>query len=317
MDNQSNIKVALQENPLRIGVSTRALFDLEKEHKIFEDEGVVAYAEHQLTMENKPLELGSGFQVVKRILALNEEGSKPFVEVILLSRNSSDLSLRAFKSIKDNSLSIKNGSFTSGRPLAPYIKAWNIDLFLSNETTDVQLAVDSGIAAAKLSPSPIDREIMQDDRELRFAFDGDAVIFGPESDQIFENEGLDAFFAHEEEMAKDPMQEGPFGKFLKKLSKLRELHMNEKGISKVRLCLVTARNAPAHERVIRTFRAWGTPADEAHFVGKNQKAPFLKAMRAHIFFDDQKQHISAAERVVPSGHVPGPHSADKPVIPAG
>ena len=113
------------------------------------------------------------------------------------------------------------------------------------------------------------------------------------------------------------MQDGPFGKFLKKLSKLREAHLYEPGVSKVRIGIVTARNAPAHERVVHTLRAWGTPADEAHFVGPNSKAPLLDAMGAHIFFDDQEKHVLGAAAVVPSGHVPGPHSPDKPIIPAG
>jgi 5'-nucleotidase len=70
---------------------------------------------------------------------------------------------------------------------------------------------------------------------------------------------------------------------------------------------VTARNAPAHERVIRTLRAWGAPADEAHFVGTCEKASTLKAFGAHIFFDDQETHVLGASAVLPAGHVPGPN----------
>lgn len=109
------------------------------------------------------------------------------------------------------------------------------------------------------------------------------------------------------------MTVGPFGNFLKKLSKLRAIHMNEHGVSKVRIGIVTARNAPAHVRVVHTLRAWGSPADEAHFVGTNSKAPILQAMDAHIFFDDQEKHVLGAASVVPAGHVPGPHSPDEPV----
>jgi 5'-nucleotidase len=91
------------------------------------------------------------------------------------------------------------------------------------------------------------------------------------------------------------------------LSALRRIFLDTNNVSKVRLALVTARNAPAHERVIRTLRAWGTPADEAHFVGTREKAPILKAFGAHIFFDDQEKHVLGASAVVPAGHVPGPH----------
>jgi 5'-nucleotidase len=153
--------------------------------------------------------------------------------------------------------------------------------------------------------------------EVRIALDGDAVVFSPESDEIYKKQGLAAFLKNEQENATKAMERGPFGNFLNKLSLLRSIYMNEEGASRVRVAIVTARNAPAHERVIRTLRAWGTPADEAHFVGTRDKAPILKAFGAHIFFDDQEKHVVGASSVVPAGLVPGPHSPDKPVIPAG
>ncbi|WP_258581103.1 5'-nucleotidase [Mesorhizobium sp. AR02] len=139
----------------------------------------------------------------------------------------------------------------------------------------------------------------------------------PSLTPIYKEQGLDAFLAHETANASNPMARGPFGNFLHKLSALRRVFLSEGNVSKVRIALVTARNAPAHERVIRTLRAWGTPADEAHFVGSRDKAPILKALGAHIFFDDQEKHVLSAAAVVPSGHVPGPHDPATPVIPAG
>jgi len=306
----------LRSQPLRIGVSTRALFNLEEEHSVFVNDGVQAYAELQLARENTTIQKGTGFEVIERLLALNDAGNQPYVEVILMSRNSPDLSLRAFNSIEKYNLSIKTGSFTSGRSLGPFIPAWKIDLFLSNDATDVQAAILAGTAAAKLGVVPQERHEIRED-EVRIAFDGDSVVFSSESDEIFKKHGLQAFLEHERTNATKPMAGGPFGNFLKKLSILRNIYMKADGVSKVRVAIVTARNAPAHARVIHTLRAWGTPADEAHFVGDNEKAPLLKAFGAHIFFDDQEKHILGASLVVPAGHVPGPHSPDEPVIPAG
>lgn len=312
-----DIRNELVSSPLRIGISTRALFDLEEEHRVFEKEGVNAYVQLQLDREDVSLRTGAGFEVVNRLLKLNEDKNSPFVEVILLSRNSPDLSLRAFRSIQELGLDIKLGSFTSGRPLGPFVPSWGLDLFLSNEDSDVKAAVTADTAAARLVTPPDARKNEVSDDEVRIAFDGDAVVFSPESDLIYKERGLKAFFEHERENAKNPMQAGPFGKFLKKLSKLREAHLYSPGVSKVRIGIVTARNAPAHERVVHTLRAWGTPADEAHFVGANSKAPILDAMGAHIFFDDQEKHVLGAASVVPSGHVPGPHVPENPIIPAG
>ncbi|THF59599.1 5'-nucleotidase [Ollibium composti] len=304
-----------QTAPLRIGVSTRALFDLEEEHEIFLKKGVKAYAALQLERENNIIGKGCGFEVIDRLLKLNKP-NETFVEVMILSQNSPDLSLRAFNSIKEYKLNIKTGSFTSGRPLAPFIPAWGIDLFLSNEASDVQAAISAGAAAARLGVAPKERQELRDD-EVRIAFDGDAVVFSPESDEVYKNNGLSAFLRHEADNATKPMAGGPFGEFLKKLSVLRNVYMNDEGFSKVRIAIVTARNAPAHARVIHTLRAWGTPADEAHFVGVREKAPILKAFGAHIFFDDQEKHVLGASAVVPAGHVPGPHKPEAPVIPAG
>lgn len=305
----------LTQAPLRIGISTRALFNLEEEHSVFITDGVKAYATLQLERENVPIAKGSGFEVVERLLRLNKPDHPPFVEVILLSRNSPDLSLRAFNSIEKYGLQIRTGSFTSGRSLGPYVPAWNIDLFLSNEATDVQAAMAGGAAAARLGTAPESQPEISED-EVRIAFDGDAVVFSAESDEIYKRDGLTAFLAHERENATNPMAGGPFGNFLKKLSVLRGIYLNKDQVSKVRIAIVTARNAPAHARVVHTLREWGTPADEAHFVGKNSKAPLLKAFGAHIFFDDQEKHVLGASSVVPAGHVPGPHDPEKPVIPA-
>ncbi|MCX7322007.1 MAG: 5'-nucleotidase [Hyphomicrobiales bacterium] len=309
------LKERLRSHPLRIGVSTRALFDLEEEHRVFEAEGVHAYAQMQRDREDVIVQKGAGFEVIERLLKLNETGMKPYVQVVLLSKNSPDLSLRAFHSIEYYGLTVSTGSFTSGASLGPFIPAWEIDLFLSNDHADVQAAVNAKAAAARLGPVPTSWERATND-EVRIAFDGDAVVFSAESDEIYKQHGLDAFRKHEQENAQKPMQGGPFGEFLKKLSILREIYMRDDGVSKVRIGIVTARDSAAHARVVHTLRAWGTPADEAHFVGVWSKAPILKAFGAHIFFDDQEKHVLGAASVVPAGHVPGPHSPDDPIIPA-
>ena len=72
----------------------------------------------------------------------------------------------------------------------------------------------------------------------------------------------------------------------------------------IRTALVTARGAPAHERVIRTLRAWDIRLDESLFLGGMEKTEFLRAFGADVFFDDQSQHCERASPVVTAGHVP-------------
>lgn len=302
--------------PLVIGISTRALFDLEEEHAVFENEGVLAYSKLQRERENVALKPGAAFEVARRLMALNPSDGSKLVEIIVLSKNSPDLSLRAFNSFKHYGLPITRGSFTSGRSLAPFVPAWGVDLFLSNDAPDVRAAIAGRTAAARLACAPTQ---LPDgpSNEVRFAFDGDAVIFSEESDEIYKKYGLERFLQHETKNARVPMNRGPFGNFLVKLSRIRELYMRPDGISRVRIAIVTARNAPSHERVVNTLRAWGTPADEAHFVGAHEKGPILGATGAHIFFDDQEKHVLSASGIVAAGLVPGPHAPDDLIIPAG
>lgn len=305
----------LIKGPLVVGVSTRALFQLEDEHQVYEREGVEAYARLQREREDVPLQRGTAFEVVRRLLTLNDGRDNAPVDVILLSRNSPDLSLRAFNSAEHYGLRIVRGSFTSGRPVAPLISPWGVDLFLSNNEHDVKDASLAGAAAAKLWGVP-HQQAMEPDDEVRIALDGDAVIFSADSDRIYNEQGPAAFFEHERRNTLVPMDRGPFGNFLNKLARVREEVRRPDGTSRVRIAIVTARNAPAHARVIQTLRAWGTQADEVHLVGRHEKGPFLAAFGAHFFVDDQLKHVAGAAALVPAGLVPGPHDPLKPVIPA-
>jgi 5'-nucleotidase len=140
---------------------------------------------------------------------------------------------------------------------------------------------------------------------VHIALDGDAVTFGGESEAIFREQGLGAFERHERRSARTPLTRGPFGgALLHKLIELRRQCERSDGTSRVRITMVTARAAPADERVIRTLRCWRALFDEAHFVGHRAKAPFLAACGAHIFFDDRKAHVEAASRLVAAGQVP-------------
>lgn len=286
---------------LVIGISSRALFNLDAEHIIFEQGGLEAYAKHQLEHEDTPLAPGSGFALAKAILNLNTlEPANRKTEVVVMSRNSAETSLRIFNSIEKHGLDITRAALTGGDSIAPYLDAYGVDLFLSADHADVQAAIDAGIAAARIYSVPDQHEAVPD--QIRIAFDGDAVLFSDESEQIYQQQGLDAFLHHERENARKPMGEGPFAKLLKTLSYLQfDVSLPQ---SPIRTALITARNGPAHERVIRTLRAWNVRVDEAHFLGGAPKAPILKAFRPHIFFDDQDIHLKDAAKSMPVAQVP-------------
>jgi len=292
------------QNYLVVAISSRALFDLEKENKIYEEEGLQKYSEYQIEYENDILQPGTGFQLVKALLRINSlVSAKRKTEIIIMSRNSADTSLRIFNSIEHYDLGITRAALVGGASIAPYLNAFSTDLFLSANESDVQEAINTGIAAGIIYTHPefpIDpyKEIDQ----IKIAFDGDAVLFSDESERIYQEQGLEAFLEHEKLNARKPLPEGPFAKLLKTLSFLQKEFPNDE--VPIRTALVTSRNAPAHERVIRTLREWDVRIDEAFFLGGVEKSEVLKAFGAHIFFDDQPVHVDPASKFIPAARAP-------------
>lgn len=286
---------------LVIGISSRALFDLHEENAIYETEGLKAYANYQIEHENDVLKPGSGFPLVKALLNLNTIGKQRLVEVIIMSRNSADTSLRVFNSIRHYGLDITRAALGGGSDLSPYLNAFHVDLFLSADASDVEAAINANVAAGQIYTDVVAMEHHNID-QIRIAFDGDAVLFSDESEQIYQSYGLDAFAENERRLAHQALPEGPFARFLKTISHIQEKF--DGATSPIRTALVTARNAPAHERVIRTLREWNVRIDEAFFLGGMSKKDILQAFQAHIFFDDQKTHLDPASEVVPSARVP-------------
>jgi 5'-nucleotidase len=299
MSKQTQSKI----DPLVIAISSRALFDLADSHQVYEEEGLDAYQQYQIAREDEPLDRGDAFFLVKKLLDLNELLDQSPVEVILLSRNTADTGLRIFNSIQHHGLNISRAAFCGGDSPYRYISAFNSHLFLSTDGADVRQALESGVAAATILRS--NKSAGQSTTEhdlLKIAFDGDAVLFSDESEKIFKSKGLAAFTSNELEAANEPLSGGPFKPVLAALQQIQMAF--PRGEAPLRTCLVTARAAPAHERVVRTLRHWNIRIDESLFLGGLSKGEFLQAFNADVFFDDQEEHCDSARNHVATGHVP-------------
>lgn len=288
------------DNTLVLAISSRVLFDLSESHKVFTDDGIDAYSRYQIAHENEILAPGVAFNMVRKFLALNEQDSSSqaqHVEVVLISRNTADTGLRIFNSIEHYGLNISRAAFTGGESPYQYIDPFRADLFLSTDSNDVSRALMAGHAAASILPSRVQS---RDDGLLKIAFDGDAVLFSDEAEQIFREQGMHAFAESEKRTANQPLSGGPLRKFLASLHRLQQNHPK----SPIRTALITARAAPAHERVVRTLRDWNIRIDECYFLGGMDKGEFLNTFGADIFFDDQHRHCESARQYVATGHVP-------------
>jgi 5'-nucleotidase len=296
------------DRKLVIAVASSALFDLQESDRIFRESGEDAYREFQSTNANVILKKGVAFPFIRRFLNINRAyPDKLPVEVVLLSRNDPDTGLRVMNSIRTYGLDITRAAFLTGKSPYQYIPAFNVSLFLSANRGDVASAINANHPAGIVLPSSASDE--EDDRELRVAFDFDGVIADDEAETVYKKGNLELFAAHEVSKSKIPHRPGPLGDLFKKLSFFQRLErkraLKEPGYRPIlRIAIVTARNAPAHERVVTTLREWGVAPDETFFLGGIEKRRILEILRPHMFFDDQMSHIASVAGDIPSVHVP-------------
>ncbi len=286
------------EGQLVVAISSRALFDFEEENEVFEASDDRAYMRLQLDRVEEPAKAGVAFSLVRKLLAFNTDDA-PRVEVVILSRNDPVSGMRVFRSAKHYGLPIQRGVFTRGQPPWRYLRPLAANLFLSANEPDVRSALAAGVPAARVYPQSA-RASDAHPNEVRIAFDGDAVLFSDEAEQVFQRHGLAAFQTHELDQARTPLAAGPFKPLLVALHRLQR---EPGGHMRIRTALVTARSAPAHERAVRTLMGWNIEVDEAMFLGGLPKGEFLREFEPDFFFDDQTGHIENALAHVPAGHV--------------
>jgi 5'-nucleotidase len=286
------------DDKLVVAISSRALFNLEEENRIFESGDDAGYMKLQLERLDVPAQPGIAYSLVRKLLRFNDDG-KQRVEVVILSRNDPVSGMRIFRSGAANGISLQRGVFTQGRPPFGYLRPLRAHLFLSVNAEDVREALVAGFPAARVLVESVQASDAYPN-EVRIAFDGDAVLFSDEAERVFQAEGLDAFQLHESSKAQMPLPEGPFKPLLAALHRLQQA---SSPAMRIRTALVTARSAPAHERAIRTLMDWNIKVDEAMFLGGLPKGEFLREFEPDFFFDDQTGHVDAAARHVPSGHV--------------
>ena len=285
------------DGQLVVAISSRALFDLEEENRVFEQSDDRAYMKLQLDRLEQPAGPGVAFSLVKKLLAFNTDVKR--VEVVMLSRNDPVSGLRIFRSAEVNKLPLERGVFTKGRAPYDYLKSLQANLFLSANPQDVRAALNAGFAAATVATHAVHAKSTYPN-EVRIAFDGDAVLFSDQAERVFQKDGLDAFQKHERKLAGKPLPPGPFMPLLQALHRLQQAgtpHM------RIRTALVTARGLATANRAIRTLMDWNIEVDEAMFLGGLAKAEFLREFEPDFFFDDQTGHVDAAAQHVPAGHV--------------
>ncbi|KAM8954444.1 cytosolic 5'-nucleotidase 1A-like [Pelodytes ibericus] len=305
-------KIPKPQNAVTVAVSSRALFNMTEDRKLYEEQGVEPYVQHQQDHEEEPLKTGPAFPFVKAVEEVNKQlrilypDSEELFDIVLMTNNHAQVGIRLINSINNYGLNIERFCMTGGKSPIGYLKAYLTNLYLSADSEKVQEAIAEGIAAATMFVST--KDLVLPEKELRVAFDGDAVLFSDESEQIVKEHGLDTFFEHEKQFEDKPLAQGPLKCFLVSLGKLqKKFHAKGARLNcPIRTYLVTARSAASSgARVLKTLRSWGLEVDEALFLAGAPKGPILEKIRPHLFFDDQMFHIEGAQELgTIAAHVP-------------
>ncbi|MDH0649852.1 5'-nucleotidase [Pseudomonas sp. GD03858] len=298
------------DDRLVIGVASSAVFDLSESDAVFRRDGEAQYRKYQEQHLEVPLGKGIAYPFIKRLLALNdlrEDPEDPLVEVVLLSQNDPDTGMRVMKTIGHYGLNMTRAIFTQGRSPYEYIPALNIALFLSADKQHVDAAIKSGYPAGQVLDSRFDDD--ESDDNLRIAFDFDGVLAGDESEAVMQSGGLGSFHAHEVINVAQPHNPGPLKEFFVRIARIQAVEeqykLDHPGYeNRLRVSIVTARNAPSHERALNTLKSWGVMANDAFFLGGIEKRRVLQVLKPHIFFEDHPAHLKGSRTVVPSVHIP-------------
>lgn len=293
---------------LVIGIASSALFDLAESDQYFREHGEAAYRKYQADRIDDTLSPGVAFGFIRKLLGLNDlRPADPLVEVIVLSQNDPSTGLRVMRSIETHGLPITRSIFMQGESPHDYIGALRMSLFLSGDESNVRAAMEKGFPAGLVVESA---EGGRDDSTVRVALDFDGVIASDESERVYQGDGgLPAFLEHERDNRAIPLERGPLAEFLRDLNLIQEIELEhaakvEKYSPRLRVSIVTARNAPAHERAINTLEEWGVTVNDAFFLGGIDKGVILEVMRPDIYFDDQAEHLESTSKYAASVHIP-------------
>lgn len=297
------------EHRLVVGVASSALFDLAESDAYFKNNGEAKYRGYQDEHIDDTLEQGVAFPFIQRLLNLNDlRPSDPLVEVIILSHNDPSTGLRVMRSVRSHGLDITRSVFTQGQSPHAYIDAFEMSLFLTGNRHDVDSAIRAGFPAGHVLPSSATYD--DNDRSLRVAFDFDGVLADDESEKVYRKaEGIEEYLEHEDQNSDVPLAPGLLKPLLADLNHIQTLEnerqaQNPSYRPRLRISLITARNAPAHERPVNSMRAWGVNVNDAFFLGGIDKSRVLKVLRPHVFFDDQRGHLEGANEYIAGVHIP-------------
>lgn len=138
------------QHAVTIAVSSRALFDMVQERRVYEEEGLERYVAHQILHETEPLQPGAAFPFVKAVMTVNSRlrelypDSEELFDIVLMTNNHAQVGVRLINSINYYGLHIERFCMTGGQSPIGYLKAYMTNIYLSKDSEKVTEAINEG-----------------------------------------------------------------------------------------------------------------------------------------------------------------------------
>jgi 5'-nucleotidase len=281
-----------------IGISTRALFEMDEEEEVLRTHGREAYRRRQLEKVDEALPAGPGLAVVRTLLQGSSEAGHG-VEVVIFSDSVADASLRILSSARQHDLDVERAVFTGGEAPAPYLRAFRVDLFLSTDedlflSTDedeASCAMEAGTAAALVcagSEPPSSPE-----SPIRIVVEGAAVA------RALEDAAPEPDLAATDNV--EPLPGVGVPRWVRALAGLQRT--GDAGQRLVRTALLSGEDGATRARIPRALSDWEVELDQAFLVDDPARRDVLAAFGPHLVFDllhrrggESHADLSLAER---------------------
>lgn len=316
--------IGIEKDKMKLGVTTSVLFDMAEADACFRHYGAEGYRAYMKERIDEPLALNAGFEYAKNF------SSRPNHEVALLSRNDPVTAIRAIKTMIQHGIVPMAFCFTNGADPTRYLKPYGIDSFMTANSRDAELAVTRGFAAvyvenprlvnaesinfgkSNITPIPtahqnqsnvvvLSNRVESKKQEEHHVFDFDGVIAGLSSDKVFQQKGLDLYRQFEQANLFNPLEQGPYLKWLKKLTRNHETYTTS---------IVTIRGGWALYRCLYDLARKDININgELHATAGEDKGPVLEILKSTyplptMYYDDRKKYVEQALRAgMLAGHV--------------
>jgi hypothetical protein len=316
-------------NELVIAFTVGSIIDTKKAEEVFKEKGTKAYHEilEKHREKNSIFKPGPALGTMMGLRRLNDAIPDDVLKIrfVLVSKIDPNPHIHAVLMdsmrhyFEENKVEMNYNygfdmiSLTGGEDVTPFLKAVDTDLvFTTSQDSAKELFV------AGMNSVCVENVDSETNAELYEKRNGDIVLFSDfdgvmgdaDSEKVFQKaivekvEPIGAFLDHESSLKDIPMELGPLGRTIQKLSravkyqKQIQMKSGQKQDIEVKIVVVTARSGQAMDRFFNTLSYHNIEISQAHMLQGTNKNNILSILgkmnhgKTLLFFDDSKTHYT-------------------------